>query len=56
MEAEQAAEARAEILPDTEREPDPDDDIERPNEKEQLYIDVLYTIANTVGAQVGQVS
>jgi hypothetical protein len=56
MEAIQAAEARAEIQPVTEREIDPDDDMERPEDKEELYIDVLYTIANTVGAQVGQVS
>jgi BAI1-associated protein 3 len=56
MEAIQAAEARAEIHPVTERELDPDDEMERPEDKEELYIDVLYTIANTVGAQVGQVS
>lgn len=44
------SETRAETLLETEREQPTDEDIERPDEKEQLYVDVLYTIANSVGA------
>lgn len=57
-----AAEARAEIIPDNEREPTTDDDqqpqqqLQHPEQREQLYVDVLYTIANTVGQPGSQVS
>lgn len=56
-----AAEARAEIIPDNEREPTTDEDqqqqqLQHPEQKEQLYVDVLYTIANTVGQPGSQVS
>lgn len=47
------SEKRAETLLDTEREPGAagvDAYIERPEQLEQLYIDVLYMVANTVGA------
>lgn len=44
------SETRAETLPENEREQKPEDDIERPEQLEQLYVDVLYTVANTVGA------
>lgn len=44
------SETRAETLLESEREPPTEEDIERPDEKEHLYVDVLYTIANTVGA------
>lgn len=44
------SETRAETLLESEREQPTEDDIERPDEKEQLYVDVLYTITNTVGA------
>lgn len=58
------AEARAEKVPEQEFDPQAqqqqlqEDELERPDQKEQLYIDVLYTIANTVGAPApgGQVS
>uniref|UniRef100_A0A1B0DQY3 Uncharacterized protein n=1 Tax=Phlebotomus papatasi TaxID=29031 RepID=A0A1B0DQY3_PHLPP len=48
-----AAEARAETLPENERdmrEAHADEEANRPEHREQLYVDVLYTIANTVGA------
>lgn len=55
-----AAEARAEIIPDNEREPTTDEDqqqqLQHPEQKEQLYVDVLYTIANSVGQPGSQVS
>lgn len=55
-----AAEARAEIIPDNEREPTADEEqqhqLQHPEHKEQLYVDVLYTIANTVGQPGSQVS
>ncbi|XP_037044605.1 BAI1-associated protein 3 isoform X2 [Bradysia coprophila] len=44
------SETRAETLLESEREQPTEDDIERPDEKEHLYVDVLYTITNTVGA------
>lgn len=44
------SETRAETLLESEREQPTEDDIERPDEREHLYVDVLYTIANTVGA------
>lgn len=51
MSAVRIAETRAETLPENERDPQADEDIaDRPEQKEQLYIDVLYTIANSVGA------
>lgn len=53
-----AAETRAESLPVDEKESIKEDEIETVNEREQLYMDVLYTIANAVGCQQpgGQVS
>lgn len=58
MSAVRAAEARAEALPIEEKDTIKEEEIENDNEKEQLYMDVLYTIANTVGCQVpgGQVN
>lgn len=64
MSAIRNAEARAEKIPEQEFDPQAqqqqlqEDELERPDQKEQLYIDVLYTIANTVGAPApgGQVS
>lgn len=51
MSATRASEKRAETVIDNEREAAAvDDDIERPEQLEQLYMDVLYTVANTVGA------
>lgn len=44
------SETRAETLPENERDQKIEDDIERPEQLEQLYVDVLYTVANTVGA------
>jgi hypothetical protein len=57
MSAIRAAEANAEKMPTDERENQKEEEGERWEHKEQLYIDVLYTIANTVGCQVpgGQV-
>lgn len=57
MSAVRIAETRAETLPETERDMQ-DDEVERPECKEQLYVDVLYTIANAVGAPApgGQVN
>lgn len=38
-------------MPENERDPQADEEIaDSPEQKEQLYIDVLYTIANSVGA------
>lgn len=59
-----AAEARAEIVPENEKEPpgqvhvNEDDAFDNPEQREQLYLDVLHTITNTVGAPApgGQVS
>ena len=56
-----AAEARAEIIPDNEREPNTDDEpqqqqLQQPEQRDQLYVDVLHTIANTVGQPGSQVS
>lgn len=56
MSAVRAIETRAETLPENERQlnqqgNNSDDDVlERPDEKENLYMEVLQTIANTVGA------
>lgn len=59
MSAIRSIESRAEVVPDLERESaneqqqqqqQYDSDIERPDQKEQLYIEVLYTIVNIVGA------
>lgn len=51
MSAVRTAETRAETLPENERDPQADEEIaDSPEEKEQLYLDVLYTIANSVGA------
>ena len=51
MSAVRIAETRAENVPENERDPQADEQVnERPDHKEQLYVDVLYTIANTVGA------
>lgn len=48
------SENRAETLPDKEHEAGAittaEDEIERPGDLEHLYTDVLYTVANTVGA------
>jgi BAI1-associated protein 3 len=59
MSAVRAAETRAEQMPLAEKETTlKEDEIETVNEREQLYVDVLYTIANCVGCQQpgGQVS
>lgn len=51
MSAVRVAETRAETLPENERDHQADEEIaDSPGQKEQLYIDVLYTIANSVGA------
>ncbi|KAL7732073.1 hypothetical protein ACLKA6_015835 [Drosophila palustris] len=51
MSATRAAESRAEANPENERDPPaPEESIDRQDEKEKLYVDVLHTIANTVGA------
>lgn len=51
MSAVRIAESRAEAMPENERDPQADEEIaDSPEQKEQLYIDVLYTIANSVGA------
>ncbi|XP_030373043.1 BAI1-associated protein 3 [Scaptodrosophila lebanonensis] len=51
MSATRAAEARAEANPENERDPPaPEETIDRQDEKEKLYVEVLHTIANTVGA------
>lgn len=51
-------ETRAEVLPESETDRLLEDDIERSEQKEHLYLDVLYAIANTVGAPApgGQVT
>jgi hypothetical protein len=46
-----AAETRAEAMPVDEKETIKEDEIETVNEREQLYMDVLYSITNTVGCQ-----
>lgn len=46
-----AAETRAEAMPVDEKESIKEDEIETVNEREQLYMDVLYSITNTVGCQ-----
>lgn len=52
MSAVRAAESRAEQMPIAEKEVIlKEDEIETVNEREQLYVDVLYTIANSVGCQ-----
>lgn len=52
MSAVRAAETRAEQMPIAEKETLlKEDEIETVNEREQLYVDVLYTIANCVGCQ-----
>lgn len=51
MSAVRTAETRAEMLPEKEHDAQMNDDfIDTPEEKEQLYIEVLQTIANSVGA------
>lgn len=53
MSAIRAAETRAEIVPENEKEPPgqhDDDNFDNPDQREQLYLDVLHTISNTVGA------
>lgn len=50
MSAVRAAETRAETLSENEREPQCDEFLDRMEEKEKLYVEVLHTIANTVGA------
>ncbi|KAL1404812.1 hypothetical protein pipiens_001032 [Culex pipiens pipiens] len=50
MSAVRAVETRAEVLPESETDRLLEDDIERSEQKEHLYLDVLYAIANTVGA------
>ncbi|XP_002012102.3 BAI1-associated protein 3 [Drosophila mojavensis] len=51
MSATRAAESRAEANPENERDPPvPEESIERHDDKEKLYVEVLHTIANTVGA------
>lgn len=51
MSAVRTAETRAEMLPEKEHDSQAYDEIsETPDEKEQLYIEVLQTIANAVGA------
>lgn len=53
MSAVRTAEARAEILPEKEHDPQANEEIsDTPDEKERLYIDVLRTINNAVGAPV----
>lgn len=59
MSATRAAEARAEANPENERDPPAgEESIDRQDEKEKLYAEVLHTIANTVGAPApgGQVN
>lgn len=59
MSAVRTAETRAETLPDKEHDPQANEEIsDTPEEKEQLYIEVLHTISNAVGAPVsgGQVT
>jgi hypothetical protein len=46
-----AAETRAEAMPVDEKESIKEDEIETVNEREQLYMDVLYSITNAVGCQ-----
>lgn len=46
-----AAETRAEAMPVDEKESIKEDEIETVNEREQLYMDVLYAITNSVGCQ-----
>lgn len=51
MSAVRTAETRAELLPDKENDGQANEDFtDTPDEKEQLYIEVLQTIANSVGA------
>lgn len=54
MSAIRAAESRAETVPENEKEPPgqqhDDDNFDNPDQREQLYLDVLHTISNTVGA------
>lgn len=54
MSAVRTAETRAEQQPVDEKETLKEDEIETVNEREQLYVDVLYTIANCVGCQQQQ--
>lgn len=59
MSAVRSAETRAETVPENERDHNTaEDEYENQDQKEQLYLDVLYTISNTVGAPApgGQVS
>lgn len=46
-----AAESRAEAMPTVEKETVKEDEIETINEREQLYMDVLSAISNSVGCQ-----
>ncbi|XP_055527055.1 BAI1-associated protein 3 isoform X1 [Wyeomyia smithii] len=50
LSAVRAVETRAEVLPENDNDRLLEDDIERSEQKEHLYLDVLYAIANTVGA------
>lgn len=51
MSAVRTAETRAEMLPEKEHDGQANEDfIDTPDEKEQLYMEVLQTIANSVGA------
>lgn len=51
MSAVRTAETRAELLPEKEHDGQSNEDFtDTPEEKEQLYIEVLQTIANSVGA------
>lgn len=53
-----AAETRAEAMPVDEKDTIKEDEIETINEREQLYMEVLSAISNSVGCQQagGQVS
>jgi selenocysteine lyase/cysteine desulfurase len=46
-----AAETRAEAMPVNEKETIKEDEIETMSEREQLYMDVLSAISNSVGCQ-----
>lgn len=50
MSAVRIAEARAETVPESEKESNIFDGLDKPEQKEQLYLDVLYAISNSVGA------
>lgn len=51
MSAVRSAETRAEMIPEKEHDQQTNEDIhDTPEEKEQLYIEILQTISNSVGA------